>query len=112
MSKETFLDIIKDYNEKLSWSGQLASKVLVWSEDYEKSWYLIYDEVPDAAKYFWANRFGTYVYVFERMRDGQWKVVEKGKALTYEGMARITVGPAFKEVPRVLDYHPVPNEWF
>ena len=63
------------------------------------------------AKYFWANRFGTYVYIFERMRDGEWKLVDKGKALTREGMKRITIGPAFKEVPPVLEYDPLPNEW-
>ena len=57
--RKTFLDVIRKYNKSLSYKENLFSKVLVWSADYEKCWYLIYDEVPDAAAYFWANRFGN-----------------------------------------------------
>ena len=109
--KKTFLNVIYDYNKKLGSSVNLHSKVLVWSEDYEKSWYLIYDYIPEAAQYFWVNRFGTYLYKFERIRD-HWKVVEKGKSLTNKDLKRITIGPAFTEVPPVLEYHPVANNWF
>ena len=109
--KQTFLDVIRKYNKSLSYKENLFSKVLVWSADYEKCWYLIHDEVPDAAAYFWANRFGTYLYKFERFGK-KWKMVEKGKFLTIEDISRITNGPAFKEVPPVFDYHKAPNELF
>ena len=109
-NKQIFLDIIKDYNKKLSFSEMLSSKVLVWTEDYEREWYLIYSEIPDAAKWFWVNRFRTYCYKFERNK-GKWEMVEKGKAMTEEEQKQIRTGPAFDHAPILLD-PPKVASWF
>ena len=104
MSK-TFYDEIKAYSKNVALAESLYSKVLVWSEDFEKEWFCIYDEIPPGAKYFWVNRFGKYGKLFRfELIGNKWKVVEKSEALTLKGIKRISRGPAFKEVPPVL--HP------
>ena len=102
----TFLNVVHDYNKKLSYSVNLFSLTLVWTEDYEKAWYLIYDEIPEAVNYFWVNRFGTYLYKFER-KGKEWEMVEKGEALTKEGLKRIRTGKAFDHHPQLLEEHEI-----
>ena len=106
----TFLDAIKNHNKKLGYSESLYSKVLVWSEDYESAWYLIHDQIPEGAKYFWANRWETYLSKFEKCK-GKWKRVERCEALTLKEIKRIKTGPAFDHVPRVFEEHEVIS-WF
>ena len=100
--KETFSSVLRELLPITALTESLYSFVFAWSEDYECQRYIIYSEIPQEAKYFWANRFGKYLYKFERTKDG-WKLVEKSSALTFEGLKRIRRGPAFKEVPPVLE---------
>ena len=103
MSK-TFHEAILSYSRKVGLAESLNSLVLVWSEDYEKEWFWIYEDIPQGARYFWANRTGKYGKLFKfELIKGKWKVVEKSKALTHEGIKRISRGPAFKGVPPVLN---------
>ena len=110
MEQKTFREVIIAHNKKLGYSESLYSKILVWSEDYEKAWYFLHDEIPPAAKYFWANRWGTYLSKFEKVK-GKWKRVERCEALDLKGIKRIKTGPAFPEVPSVLEEHEVMS-WF
>ena len=100
----TFHEAILNYSRKVGLAESLNSIVLVWSEDYEKEWFWIYEDIPQGAKYFWANRIGKYgkLFKFEKIK-GKWKVVEKGKPLTHKSMERINCGPAFQGVPSVLN---------
>ena len=100
-----FYEVIKDYSKNVAYAESLYSKVLVWSEDYEKEFFFLYDEIPKGAKYFWAFRFGKYgkLFKFELIKN-KWKVVEKASALSPEAIQRIRRGPAFQGVPPVL--HP------
>ena len=109
-NKQTFLDVISDYNKKLGHSINLFSKVLVWTVDYEKGFYLIYDEIPEAANWFWVNRFGTYLYKFEK-EGKEWKVVEKASSLNEKGLRRIRTGPSFDRAPILLN-PPKVASWF
>ena len=103
MSK-TFLEVVKSYSKNLALAETTDSKVLVWSEDYEKEWFWIYNEIPEGARYFWINRIGKYGNLFKfQLIKGKWKVVEKGKPLTFEAIKRISCGPAFEGVPPVLN---------
>ena len=101
---QTFYDVIVELGPNTALSVNLYSKILVWTEDYEKEWYFLYDQIPKEAQYFWANRFGVKsgkLFKYERYKNG-WLLMEKAKALTRESMKRITCGPAFKGVPPIL----------
>ena len=109
---KTFLEVIENYSKNLGFAETTDSIVLVWSVDFEKEWFWIYNEIPEGAKYFWVNRTGKYGKLFKFELIGKkWKVVEKSKALTFEGIKRISRGPAFKEVPPVLN-PPHYVQWF
>ena len=102
---KTFYDVIKKYSKNLAFAETTESKVLVWSVDFEKEWFGLYDKIPQGANYFWVNRTGKYgkLFKFELIKN-KWKVVEKAPQLTYESIKRISCGPAFQGVPPVL--HP------
>ena len=115
--KQTFLDIVKELGPNIALSELVYRFVFVWTEDYECERYLIEDQIPKEAQYFWVNKFKGKktkgnLYKFERSKTG-WMLAEKSPALTYESFKRIRRGPAFKEVPPVLqswehlwpDYH-------
>ena len=108
--EQIFLDVIENYNKKLGQSVGLHTKVLGWSVDYEKAWYLIYDEIPSEVQYFWINRLGTYLYKFEKVGH-KWKMVEKANSISERDWKRINIGPAFAEVPQILHSHEI-TEWF
>ena len=102
---ERFYDIVIKLKQSTAQYINLYSKILVWTEDYEKEWFFLYDEIPEEAKYFWANRFGIKtgkLFRYEKTKDG-WTLLETGKPLSREAISRIKCGPAFKEVPSVLE---------
>ena len=102
--KQTFYDVITELGPNTALSVNLYCKMLVWSVDFEKQWFFLYDEIPKDAHYFWANRFGKKGKLFRYERVGaNWILAETGKPLSREAISRIKCGPAFKEVPPVLN---------
>ena len=109
---KTFYEVILKYSRKVALAESLNAIVLAWSEDYEKEWFWIHNEIPQGARYFWANRTGKYGKLFKFELIGKkWKVVEKASALSPEAIQRIRRGPAFQGVPPVL-HPPHYVSWF
>ena len=110
MTSQTFLDVIKDHNKKLALSEKICTKVLVWTEDYEKAFFCIYDNIPNEADYFWLNRLGTYLYKFERSST-KWEMIEKSDSIEHLTWKKIPTGPAFDHVQPILKPHEYVS-WF